>query len=169
MKHIKILRKLNDRSPQVLEEVIALWGEAGIVGYIHRLMHNLPPSDMEQLQTLMTISEELKQAHLEEYPNIPWDMSAEEAEIRATEEFPIINERFPHIGRRMMLTWGSYAFYIYSHSLFTDTRGGTRKGFPPEILAAITKIVKIHEERYPRLDARRLDIWADVFHSALKT
>jgi hypothetical protein len=168
MKHIKILRKLSDRSPEVLEHVIALWGQPGIVEYIHHIMHHLPPSDMEQLQSLMTVCEELKQVHLEKYPEISWGMSAEEREIRATEDFQIISDRFPHIGRRLIFTWGSYAFYIYSHTLFTDTRGGTRQGFPPEILAAITRIVKIHEERYPPLDARRLDIWADVFHNPQK-
>lgn len=169
MKHIEILRKLNQRSPEVTEQVIALWGEKGIFDYLHTLPRHLPLAGMDQLQTLLGISEELRQAHIEEFPKIPWEPAPEEVEIRATEEFPIINDRFPHIGRKMIQTWGSYGFYIYSGTLFTDTRGGTRRGFPPEILAAITKIVKVHEERYPRLDIHRVDIWADVFHTPDKT
>lgn len=159
MKFIQILRKLGDRSPEVTEQVIALWGAPGFIGYMHGLVRHLPAADMEQLQSLLTVFEELKQAHLEEFPSIPWTPSPEEIEIRATEEFPVINDRFPHIGRRMIQTWGSFAFYIYSDTLFTDTRGGTRRGFPPEILAAITRIVKIHEKRHPRLDPRWADVW----------
>ncbi len=164
MKHIEILRKLNQRSPDVAEQVIALWGEPGLFAYIHTLPRHIPPSDMDQLQVLLAITEELRQAHLEEFPGIPWEPAPEELEVRATEYFPIIDGRFPHIGRRLIQTWGSYAFYIYAGTLFTDTRGGTRRGFPPEILTAITRIVRVHEERYPRLDPRRVDIWADVYH-----
>jgi hypothetical protein len=164
MKNIDILRKLGARSPDVLEQVIALWGEAGLFAYIHNLPRHLPPSSMDQLGDLLSITEELRQAHLEEFPAIPCEPAPEELEIRATEQFPIINQRFPHIGRRMIQTWGSYAFYMYAGTLFTDTRGGSRRGFPPEILLAITRIVKVHELAYPRLDPRRVDIWADVFH-----
>lgn len=168
MKHIEILRKLNQRSPDVVEQVIALWGEAGLFPYIHNLPRHIPPSDMDQLQVLLAITEELRQAHLEEFPRIPWEPSPEELEVRATEYFPVIDARFAHIGRRIIQTWGSYAFYMYVGTLFTDTRGGTRRGFPPEILAAITRIVKVHEELYPRLDPRRVDIWADVYHDREK-
>lgn len=168
MKHIEILRKLNSRSPDVMEQVIALWGEPELFNYIHALPRHLPPSDMEQLSAVLGVAEELRHAHIEEFPGIPWQPAPEELEVRATEEFQTINERFPHIGRRLIQTWGSYAFYIYSGTLFTDTRGGTRRGFPPEILTAITRIVKIHEQAYPRLDPRRVDIWADVFHDGKK-
>ena len=168
MKQIDILRRLNRRSPEVTEQVISLWGEPALFEYIHNLPRNSPPSDMEQLLEVLAITEDLRQAHLDEFPRIPCEPAPEEIEIRATEEFPLINERFPHIGRRFIQTWGSYAFYMYSGGLLTDTRGGTRRGFPPEILMAITRIVKIHEQTYPRLDARRVDIWADVFHDPKK-
>ena len=164
MRHIEILRKLSQRNPQVTETVIALWGAPALFDYIHRLPREIPPSDMEQLQALLAVSEELRQAHIEEFPGIPWHPAPEELEIRATEQFPIINERFPHIGRRLIQTWGSYAFYMYAGTLFTDTRGGSRRGFPPEIMSAITRIVEVHELTYPRLDYHLVDIWADVLH-----
>ncbi len=145
-----------------------LWGEPGLFDYIKALLRHLPPSDMEQLSAVLALAEELRHAHLEEFPGIPWQLAPEELEVRATEEFQTINERFPHVGRRLIQTWGSYAFYMYSGTLFADTRGGTRCGFPDEILTAITRIVKIHEQAYPRLDPRRVDIWADVFHDGTK-
>lgn len=168
MKNIEILRKLNRLSPDVTEQVIGLWGEPGLFEYIHNLPRHLPPSDMEQLLELLSITEELRQAHLDEFPKIPCEPAPEEVEVRATEQFPLIEERFPHIGRRLIQTWGSYAFYMYVGTLFTDTRGGSRRGFPPDVLLAITKIVKVHELAHPRLDPRRIDIWADVFHDRQK-
>ena len=62
MKHIEILRKLNRLSPDVTEQVIGLWGEPGLFEYVHNLPRHLPPSDMEQLLDLLTITEELRQA-----------------------------------------------------------------------------------------------------------
>ena len=168
MKYIEILRKLIQRNPDAVDQILALWGAPEVFPYIHALPRHIAPADMDQLQVLLSIAEELRQAHLEEFPDIPWAPAPEEVEIRATEHFPIIDARFPHIGRRLIQTWGSYAFYMYAGTLFTDTRGGSRRGFPPEILSAITRIVKVHEERYPRLDPRRVDIWADVMHDREK-
>ena len=168
MKHIDILRKLNQRSPEVTEEVIARWGSKELFEFVHNLPRHLPPSGMEQLLELLSITEELRNGHIEEFPAIACELTPEELEVCAIPEYVQINERFPHIGRHLIQTWGSYAFYMYCGTLFTDTRGGTRRGFPPEILMALTRLARVHEQNHPRLDARRLDIWADVFHDPNK-
>ena len=70
--------------------------------------------------------------------------------------FNAVNHAFPHIGNRLKLYWGHREFFSYLHHLLNDTRGGTRKGFPAEILLALQNLSDEHDEAYPRLLAKTI-------------
>jgi len=70
--------------------------------------------------------------------------------------FNAVNDAFPHIGNRLKLYWGHQEFFSYLHHLLNDTRGGTRKGFPAEILLALQNLSDEHDEAYPRLLAKTI-------------
>lgn len=66
----------------------------------------------------------------------------------STEKF---YERFPHL-QRIDLMWGSSECRKFLLHLLTDTRGGTRQGFPKEHAATIMSLLMEHDRRYPQFE-----------------
>ncbi|MBD3634562.1 MAG: hypothetical protein HUJ23_06625 [Methylophaga sp.] len=56
-----------------------------------------------------------------------------------------------------MIFWGSEFCEPYLDSLFTETRSGTRRGFPPDDMLALLNIRLLHEEQYEF--ERKQDVW----------
>lgn len=70
-------------------------------------------------------------------------------------------ERFPHL-RRIDTMWGSRECRQYLMHLMTDTRGGTRQGFPPQHAATIMALLMEHDRCFPELENLGYDIrWGD--------
>lgn len=57
-------------------------------------------------------------------------------------------ERFPHLDRIPML-WGTRECRSYLNHLLTDTRGGQRRGFPPEHAKTIFALLTEHDDSFP--------------------
>jgi hypothetical protein len=55
----------------------------------------------------------------------------------------IIREKYPRIGEKISLLWGSIELQKYLNNLIFDERGD-REGFPPSTAAAILRILKDH-------------------------
>jgi hypothetical protein len=75
-------------------------------------------------------------------------------------DFLHIKNKYPHIADKIEALWGYPEFYLMVNKLFTDTRGGTRTGFPPEDLKALGNIVSLHDFTYPHLLNATGDIWS---------
>ena len=78
-----------------------------------------------------------------------------------------LNLVFPHIGKNLYEKWGSVQLSQYIQHLFTDTRGGTRKGFPKAALQDLYKLLEYHERMFGEIiekisleDTKPADIWA---------
>lgn len=70
--------------------------------------------------------------------------------------------RFPHL-RKIVDQWGTAACRAYLMGLITDTRDGTRQGFPAEHARTIFKLLHEHDERHPEFDHGREERqWVDV-------
>ncbi len=65
--------------------------------------------------------------------------------------FQVINQAYPHIGKKLDLFWGCPEFNATMEHLQTDTRGGTRAGFPGPVLNALFMLAMEHEEAFPKL------------------
>ena len=70
--------------------------------------------------------------------------------LHENENFILVNKTFPHIGEKILWTWGHDECSKYLNSLFTDSRDGKRQGFPPEIAKALFKLASLHDELFPR-------------------
>jgi len=66
----------------------------------------------------------------------------------STEE---LYERFPHL-RKIDLLWGSPECRKFLFMLMTDTRGGTRQGFPREHGATIMALLLEHDRCFPQFE-----------------
>lgn len=61
--------------------------------------------------------------------------------------WPIIEQRFPRIAATIRERWGKRALDDYFGKLVIDDRGG-RQGFPPEVLAAIMEVARLHADQF---------------------
>ncbi len=73
--------------------------------------------------------------------------------------YSAINQAFPHIGSKLKLYWGHQDFTRYMSELLHDTRNGQRRGFPFEVVVALTLIAEDHRQLFPHLDPRT-DVWS---------
>ena len=71
------------------------------------------------------------------------------AEIAA--EVVLLIEKFPHIGNRIELLWGTVDLQNYLNTLIVDERSG-RKGFPHLVAGAL---LRIHTEHHKVIKAKR--------------
>lgn len=80
--------------------------------------------------------------------------------ITENEDFKVINGRFPHIGEKIAAQWGSFGLSPYINHLLTDTRNGTRQGFPKEVAIGLFRLLQLHDQQYPHLAMKVTDIWS---------
>lgn len=78
--------------------------------------------------------------------------------LKYNDNFNLVNEKFPHIGKHITFLWGNKEFTGYMNKLFTDTRDGTRQGFPLEVASALLKLQMEHDIVYPEF-ANKPDKW----------
>ena len=60
-------------------------------------------------------------------------------------------ERFPHL-QKIDLLWGSPECRRFIFMLMTDTRGGTRQGFPKDHAATIMSLLLEHDRVFPQFE-----------------
>ena len=63
------------------------------------------------------------------------------------------NPLLPHFERihvRIVALWGSKDCREYRNTLLTDTRNGTRSGFPPHIAKELFRLLHNHDIEYPQ-------------------
>lgn len=70
--------------------------------------------------------------------------------ISETNEIKVINEAVPHVGKALLVFWGSREFNEYTDRLFFDTRDGARQGFPKPVMSAIHKLCELHDRTFPQ-------------------
>jgi len=73
-------------------------------------------------------------------------------------DFNLIDESFPHLGKKLKLFWGHPEFVALMDDLQHDKTRGQRKGFPIDILLALNSLDSEHSHAFPKL-ARKTDVW----------
>ena len=74
--------------------------------------------------------------------------------------FIFVNQAFPHIGTKLQFFWGHAEFAVYMDSLLQDTRNGSRKGFPFDVLMALNSLAEAHDREFPHL-AAKTETWSN--------
>ena len=59
-------------------------------------------------------------------------------------DYQVLSNSFPHIARALQLMRGYPESAVYIDKLLADSRGGSRSGFPPEVLEALLNIQLAH-------------------------
>ncbi len=78
--------------------------------------------------------------------------------IEHNQDFILINESFPRIGKKIQLFWGHPEFVALMDELQQNKRGEPRQGFPMAIAFAINNLDSEHSLAFPGLN-RKSDIW----------
>jgi hypothetical protein len=59
------------------------------------------------------------------------------------------DEQFPHIVDKIANLWGTVGMPRYFNELLFNDRGGSRQGFPPEIMAEIFSVSNYYDSHQP--------------------
>lgn len=78
--------------------------------------------------------------------------------IEHNADFKLVNESFPHIGKKIRLFWGYPEFVVLMDDLQQNKRGEPRQGFPIDIARALNNLDSEHSFAFPEL-TRKSDIW----------
>lgn len=161
MTKVEIFRRINAQHPEIVERLIGHWGTSELQGYVEELAQGGQGSSGTLASDLLEEIQLLLAEHRKEFPQFA---AAHDTQIEAcldnNEHLRVISEHFPHIAKRLRVTWGRKAFAEYVNELLNDTRGGKRKGFPPDVLFALQKIVAEHDRHNPHCAVVVRDIWS---------
>lgn len=69
-----------------------------------------------------------------------------------------IQNRYPKVGNRIVLMWGSVELQKYLRTTIFDERGG-RQGFPQPVISSLIRIYGFHESLLPQPGNR--DVWSE--------
>jgi hypothetical protein len=79
--------------------------------------------------------------------------------IEDSKNYQLVNAAFPHIGKKIKLFWGYPEFVTMMLQLQTDSRAGTRKGFPGDVLFALMDLEEKHDIEFPHLKRQIISNW----------
>lgn len=69
-----------------------------------------------------------------------------------SDAYQTLFDKYPHIRRKVESSWGSAEMRKFVIELLSDSRGGTRVGFPPADAARILSLLKDHDNSFPQYD-----------------
>ncbi len=77
-----------------------------------------------------------------------------------------ITASYPHIGKMLSEKWGTKDLVSYIEQLLQDTRDGSRRGFPFQVMAALVNIQGLHLQSAGAPPDRKetKDTWARHSH-----
>ncbi|HXE40048.1 MAG TPA: hypothetical protein VN639_16395, partial [Azonexus sp.] len=147
-------RLINQRYPHIGKRILELWETQELGDYIDKLLGDTRGGTRAGFpQDVVAMLEALRIAHLRLHPHVPPALSptpnAAATALAENDNFKIVDERFPHIGKKLAGLWSSHDFSVFINELFQDTRGGTRQGFPKEVSVALFRLMQDHDRLYP--------------------
>jgi len=155
-----LLRALNHSHPNVVERLILSWGKADFNNHLDGLINAPANGSNEKLvESQITLLSKLRALHDREYPLYASKPAGISEKLAQNEDFKIVNQRFPHIGKRLAALWGKDSLGVYIDSMMNDTRGGSRQGFPPEIAFSLFHLAQTHSNEFPQFTAKSSDTW----------
>lgn len=80
--------------------------------------------------------------------------------IENSRHFQLINEAFPHIGKKLQFFWGHREFGDFMDGLQQEKEGKARVGFPENVLTALFNLNEEYEAAFPELLVKPADKWA---------
>lgn len=79
--------------------------------------------------------------------------------MRDSTAYACVNKHFPRIASAISLYWGQRDLVTYIDGLLMDTRPGTRRGFPLEVVTSLTDLLEKHHADFPEFAPSGNGIW----------
>lgn len=161
MSKVEHFRSIRPAHPDIVERLIALWGTRDLGVYINSVLREASAGLREPLAPrLQSALMHLKDLHDAEFPKLAVNGMPDIPDELITDDFfQEINREFPHIARRLTVTWGQKAFSEYVNDLINNRRDGHRQGFPKRIALALFNLMLKHDRCYPEHEIKVGDIW----------
>lgn len=90
--------------------------------------------------------------------SVPKPAPAPQLPVEMVADVALIQEKFPRIGNRIGLMWGSVELQKFLNDLIFDARGD-RQGFPPATAEVLLRIHRYHGKLVPEDDKH---VWNKV-------
>jgi len=151
---------VSENIPRVGERILELWGKPGLVAYINGVINDAKDDPSLGLTTkvelaLYGLRKEHDQLFGRQAPG------SEGQTLSDNEHFKIINAQYQRIGGQLKELWGGPELTGFINNLLQDTRNGARQGFPPDVAAALFKLMQKHDQDFPGHALKIVDIWTD--------
>ena len=156
---------ITERFPHIGQRLLAAWGHKGFAVYVDGLLGGRREGQGSGFpEEISRALDELRALHSatqapEAAPDAPTS-SEPLSELDGSEDFKVVDQRHPHIGKRLKDAWGSCLFSPFINELFRDSRGGTRQGFSREVSGALFRLQQAHDQHFPETIRDVSDIWS---------
>jgi hypothetical protein len=149
---------ISENFPKIGNRILELWGKPGLIAYINKVIDDARKDPTLGLATKIELAlYGLRKEHDQLYGRQPATM--EELSLADNEHLKTINAQHGRIGRKIAKLWGGPALCEFINTLLQDTRGGTRKGFPPDVAKALFMLMQKHDQEFPEHALKVRDIW----------
>lgn len=158
LKENERFKLIDENFPKIGEQILQLWGKPGLIAYINRVLDDAKKDPALGLTTRIELAlYGLRKEHEQRYGRQPALIQGEA--LTEDESFKKINAPYQRIGRQLVELWGGPEASGFINKLLQDTRGGTRQGFPPDVAAALFKLMQKHDQEFPQHALKVGDIW----------
>ena len=160
LKEDQRFRVVNENFPKIGEQILQLWGKPGLIAYINGVLDDARGNPTLGFTTRIELAlYGLRKEHEQLFGRPP--ALIEGQVLTDNEHYKTINAQFQRIGRQLVELWGGPAASRYINKLIWDTRGGTRQGFPPDVAAALIKLMQRHDREFPEQALKKGNFWPD--------
>ncbi len=136
---------INDAVPFFGVNLRRVWDSSELVGYVSEILHDAQSNAFKALpDEVLAAFHRLLELHRQDYPQ-------QYPDLDASQDFHVIHDAFPHIAEKIKVLWGQKELVTYMDEFFKVSRGVGRKGFPGDVLMALSAIGAQHQEIFGHL------------------
>ena len=158
LKENERFRVINESFPNIGEQILQLWGKPGLLAYLNGVIDDARGNPARGFTTRIELAlYGLRKEHEQLFGRQP--ALIEGQVLTDNEHFKTVNAQYQRIGRQLVELWGGPEVSGFINKLLQDTRGGMRQGFPPDVAAALFKLMQKHDQDFPKHALKIGDIW----------
>ena len=159
--HNELFRVLATISPEFAEKLITAWGTVDL----HLLVDDVLKGRNKSMSAFITepLARQLERLEAEHRENFPQFANCSASKVpdslAQVPGYVIVKTRFPHIGDRLAIAWGTNGFHPYVVGLLDGGGRLNRQGFPLEHAKALAHLRRLHDELFPKLIPKQASGW----------
>lgn len=132
---------------KLADRLLESWGTTEFADILYRAAHpkrGIIDKFAEELDTI-------RAAHQHAFPDLHLpDPASLSNELEQSADYQLVRERFARIADEILSRWGEASLPAYLEDLLHYDETSSLQGFPPEIHAALMRILMLHDTHFPR-------------------